>query len=197
MRMNYQQLRHLMNYLNIDPVSMAQKMDWKYFRILAVFFISSDSILAGAVWYVGGVLPPHPYIVGQIIITGNHKTGIILSKGSWVSKKEIRSPFQHWWNPSACPRRLINTRLFNEIVIYLKGFRGYITDIEIDVKSAGISFLFLFQAGRSQCIRLGPEGYQLNRVNYGPNSPIIISPAGMITWLPGWSRVYPAVWAVL
>jgi outer membrane protein assembly factor BamA len=149
---------------------MAQKMDWKYFRMLAVFFISlrfhpclaqSDTLVVSA--------PPQPYIVGQIIITGNHKTRnyiiereLSFKKGDTITLSALVKSFQ------LAHDRLINTRLFNEVVIYLKGFRGYITDIEIDVKERWYIFpLPYFKPADRNVSAWAQKGYKLNRVNYG------------------------------
>ena len=71
----------------------------------------------------------------RITITGNKKTKsyIILRElsfktGDSISLPDLVKSFQ------SAHDRLINTHLFNDVVVFLKGVRGTITDIGIDVK---------------------------------------------------------------
>src|SRR5882757_6456009 len=76
-----------------------------------------------------------PYAVGQINISGNKKTKryiiereLSFRTGDSISLQDLVAAFK------TAHDRLINTHLFNEVVIYLKNFRGYKADIEIEVK---------------------------------------------------------------
>lgn len=110
-----------------------------------------------------------PLIVGNIIIVGNRKTKnyIILrelsfKKGDAISLTELVKSFQ------LAHDRLINTRLFNEVTIYLKGFRGYVADVEIDVKERWYIFpLPYFKPVDRNFTAWAQKHYDLDRVNYG------------------------------
>jgi outer membrane protein assembly factor BamA len=110
-----------------------------------------------------------PLIIGNISIIGNRKTKnyIILrelsfKRGDLISLAELVKSFQ------LAHDRLINTRLFNEVTIYLKGFRGYTADIEIDVKERWYIFpLPYFKPVDRNFTAWAQKHYDLNRVNYG------------------------------
>src|SRR5882762_3791060 len=76
-----------------------------------------------------------PCIVGRIIVKGNKKTKnyIVLRElsfkpGDTLTIGDLVKGFR------SAHDRLINTHLFNEVIIFLKEFQGYVADVEIDVK---------------------------------------------------------------
>ena len=111
----------------------------------------------------------HPYTVGRIYITGNQKTKnyIILRElsfqtGDTLSLHELVRGF------SMGHDRLINTHLFNDVVIFLREFRGYTADIEIDVKERWYIFpLPYFKPVDRNLTAWAQRDYRLDRVNYG------------------------------
>jgi outer membrane protein assembly factor BamA len=73
--------------------------------------------------------------IGEIYITGNRKTKsyiiereLTFKRGDSVNLFDLVYAFRKGHD------NLINTHLFNDVIIYLRGFRGYIADVEIDVK---------------------------------------------------------------
>ena len=75
------------------------------------------------------------YTIGDIIIKGNRKTKYYIierelsfKRGDSIYMSDLVLAF------AKARERLINTRLFNDVVISLKGFRGFLIDVEIDVK---------------------------------------------------------------
>src|ERR1700689_1607338 len=76
-----------------------------------------------------------PFTIGEIYITGNRKTK------SYIIKRELSFKKGDTINLPALVKafheghdNLVNTHLFNDVIVYLKGFRGYVADVEIDVK---------------------------------------------------------------
>jgi outer membrane protein assembly factor BamA len=176
---------------------MVIKKDWKYLCILVPALVSfnsyaqipenppsrTDSLITitnttknvpntapiGPDTSTTGPNMTSPLIVGDIIIVGNRKTKnyIILrelsfKKGQTISLPALVKSFQ------LAHDRLINTRLFNEVTIYLKAFRGYIADIEIDVKERWYIFpLPYFKPVDRNFTAWAQKHYNLDRVNYG------------------------------
>jgi len=109
------------------------------------------------------------YTVGQITINGNKKTKnyIILRElsfrtGDTLSLSDLVKDFR------MAHDRLINTHLFNEVVIYLKDFRGFTADVEIDVKERWYIFpLPYFKPVDRNFTAWAQKDYSLSRVNYG------------------------------
>jgi outer membrane protein assembly factor BamA len=164
---------------------MATKKDWKYLCVLVpacMFLYSYAQTPAAAV--SGNTQPPSgkivsskkdvpsvsaSFVVGQIFINGNKKTRkyVILrelsfSTGDLITIPELVKSFQRAHD------RLINTHLFNDVIIFLKATRGYITDIEIDVKERWYIFPvpYLRPVDRN-FTAWAQRHYDLNRVNYG------------------------------
>jgi outer membrane protein assembly factor BamA len=150
---------------------MATKKDWKYFCTIvpACMFLYS---------YAQSSLPPPPapdsavsipYTIGRIYIKGNKKTRpyIILRElsfttGDTLSLAGLVNAFRDAHD------RLINTHLFNDVVIYLKSLKGYTTDIEIDVKERWYIFPVPYLRPIDRNFAAWSERhYDLNRINYG------------------------------
>ncbi|MBS1916375.1 MAG: hypothetical protein JST87_08850 [Bacteroidetes bacterium] len=109
------------------------------------------------------------FVVGEIHITGNKRTKnyiitreLSFKEGDSVSLSEIVKAFVK------ARERLINTHLFNDVVIYLKGFRGYMMDVEIDVKERWYIFPLPYFRPVDRNFSVWQEhNYSLSRVNYG------------------------------
>ena len=109
------------------------------------------------------------FIIGNIFITGNKHTKnyiiereLSFKKGDSISLSALTFAFQK------ARERLINTRLFNEAVIYLKTSRGYVMDIQIDVKERWYIFPLPYFRPVDRNLSVWQENnYSLSRVNYG------------------------------
>ena len=110
-----------------------------------------------------------PLIIGQIFIQGNKKTKnyiigreLSFKQGDSLSLSDLVKAFQ------LAHDRLINTHLFNEVVIYLKSVRGTVIDIEIDVKERWYIFpLPYLKPVDRNFTAWAQRHYSLSRVNYG------------------------------
>jgi hypothetical protein len=115
--------------------------------------------------------PSTRVIVGRIIVQGNRKTKTYIVErelsfqtGDTLNLEDLVKSF------SFAHDRLINTHLFNDVVIFLKGFRGYTADIEIDVKERWYIFpVPYFKPVDRNLSAWAQKNYKLNRVNYGGN----------------------------
>ncbi|HTI11196.1 MAG TPA: POTRA domain-containing protein [Puia sp.] len=150
---------------------MAKKKEWKCFWMMvpAFIFLYSHAQSPEPPPPRPDSSAPAPYIVGRITLTGNRKTKnyiiereLAFKTGDTITLAGLVKSFQ------LAHDRLINTRLFNEVVIYLKGFRGYWADIQIDVKERWYIFpLPYFKPVDRNLSAWSQKGYKLNRVNYG------------------------------
>lgn len=93
-----------------------------------------DSVAAAANEDSSKPVRPH-FRIGEIVITGNKKTKsyyiereLPFKKGDSMQLPQIVEKFK------SAREWLMNTRLFNDVVVSLKSFRGYDVDIAIDVK---------------------------------------------------------------
>lgn len=110
-----------------------------------------------------------PFIVGKISIKGNRQTKsyiiereLTFKTGDTVYLPDLIKSF------ALAHDRLFNTALFNEVVVYLKGFRGYIADIQIDVKERWYIFpVPYFKPVDRNLTTWAEKGYSLSRVDYG------------------------------
>ena len=110
-----------------------------------------------------------PCIVGRIIVKGNKKTKnyIVLRElsfkpGDTLTISDLVKGFR------SAHDRLINTHLFNEVVIFLKDFQGYVAEVEIDVKERWYIFpLPYFKPVDRNFSAWAQKDYSLSRVNYG------------------------------
>lgn len=110
-----------------------------------------------------------PFVVGEIYIEGNRKTKpyiiereLPFKKGDSIYLPELVHAFE------ISRQQLINTSLFNDVVIALKSFRGYMVDILIQVKERWYIFPipYLKPVDRN-LTEWAKQHYDLNRVNYG------------------------------
>ena len=110
-----------------------------------------------------------PFTVGTITVKGNKKTRtyIVLRElsfhpGDTITLADLVKGFQ------TAHDRLINTHLFNEVVVYLEGFRGYVADVGIEVKERWYIFpLPYFKPVDRNFSAWAQKDYSLSRVNYG------------------------------
>jgi outer membrane protein assembly factor BamA len=109
------------------------------------------------------------FTVGDIIITGNRKTkAYIITRelpfkpGDTVYLPDLLKAF------TPARERIINTRLFNEVVISLKEFRGYTVDIQIDVKERWYIFPIPYARPVDRNFTAwADKNYSLSRLDYG------------------------------
>ena len=128
----------------------------------------SGGIAGDSLWKTPGQ-DDKPVVVGKISIAGNKvtKNYIILRElsfktGDTVSLTSLITAFRK------AKERLINTHLFNDVVVYLKGFRGFAGDIQIDVKERWYIFPLPYFRPIDRNLSVWQEhNYSLSRVNYG------------------------------
>ena len=109
------------------------------------------------------------FVIGNIIITGNRKTKpyiiereLPFKRGDSVYLPDLVAGFQR------SKELLINTKLFNDAVVFLKSFRGYVVDIQIDVKERWYIFpIPFFRPVDRNLSAWADKKYSLSRVNYG------------------------------
>lgn len=111
-----------------------------------------------------------PFIVRNIIITGNRKTkaAIILREipfkpGDHFQLQQLVSKFED------ARKQLMNTTLFHEVVVALKSFEGHNVDILVDVKERWYLFPLPYfkMVDRNINQWLVQNKASLDRVNYG------------------------------
>lgn len=110
-----------------------------------------------------------PFILGEIYVEGNKHTK------SYIIKREL--PFKTGdsiYLPQlidgfeVARQQLINSKLFNDVVVALKSFRGYTVDIIIKVKERWYIFpLPYLKPVDRNLSEWAKQGYGLDRVNYG------------------------------
>jgi outer membrane protein assembly factor BamA len=118
-------------------------------------------------------IPLHPethlFEIGKVYINGNRVTrGYIIERelpfkpGDSLSLSEITRSFVN------LRERLINTRLFNQVSVSLKEFRGYTIDIRIDVKERWYIFpLPYIRPVDRNLTAWADQHYSLKRFDYG------------------------------
>jgi outer membrane protein assembly factor BamA len=109
------------------------------------------------------------FIISDIVISGNKITKpyiiereLPFKKGDTVYLPDLVDKFKR------AKELLINTKLFNEAVVSLKSFRGYLVDIQIDVKERWYIFpVPYFKPVDRNLSAWADKNYSLSRVNYG------------------------------
>src|SRR5690349_15332193 len=110
-----------------------------------------------------------PFVVGEIYIEGNKRTKpyiiereLPFKRGDSIYLPELVHGFE------ISRQQLINTSLFNDVVIALKSFRGYYVDIQIIVKERWYIFPipYLKPVDRN-LTEWAKQGYAADRINYG------------------------------
>ena len=107
--------------------------------------------------------------INDIVINGDRKTKsyiiereIPFKRGDSVYLNQLVEQFER------ARRQLMNTRLFNEVVVSLKGFRGYHVDVQVDVKERWYIFpIPLFKPVDRNLQEWAKQGYDYKRANYG------------------------------
>ncbi|WP_166437040.1 POTRA domain-containing protein [Niastella caeni] len=110
-----------------------------------------------------------PFVVGDIIIEGNKRTKpyiiereLPFKAGDSIYLPELVKAFE------ISRQQLINTTLFNEVIISLKAFRGYVVDISIQVKERWYIFPIPYLKPVDRNLNeWAKQGYGVDRVNYG------------------------------
>lgn len=110
-----------------------------------------------------------PVTINKIIITGNKKTKsyvilreLTFKEGDVLTVQDLVSKFEY------ARHQLYNTRLFNDVVVALKGFNGFLADVEINVKERWYIFpLPYFKPVDRNLAAWAEKGYSLDRLNYG------------------------------
>ena len=109
------------------------------------------------------------FIINAIFISGNKKTKshiiereLPFKKGDSVYLTELIAKFQR------SKELLINTRLFNDVIVSLKSFHGYLADVQIDVIERWYIFpVPYFRPVDRNLSAWADRNYSLSRVNYG------------------------------
>jgi outer membrane protein assembly factor BamA len=109
------------------------------------------------------------FYVNEIVITGDRKTKpyiiereVPFKRGDSLYLNELVQKFD------LARRQLMNTRLFNDVVVSLKGFNGYNVDVQIEVKERWYIFpIPYFKLIDRNLSEWGKQEYKLTRVNYG------------------------------
>ncbi|HEY4290712.1 MAG TPA: POTRA domain-containing protein [Puia sp.] len=132
------------------------KKDWKYLSVIlpVCLFLHTSA---------------QSVTVGNIFIQGNRKTKTYIverelsfRKGDTVTLSQLVNAFR------TAHDRLINTHLFNEVIIYVKDFSGYQVNVEIDVKERWYIFpVPYFKPVDRNFTAWSQKHYSLDRVNYG------------------------------
>ncbi|MFM7838437.1 MAG: POTRA domain-containing protein [Chitinophagaceae bacterium] len=110
-----------------------------------------------------------PFAIGEIIISGNKVTKAYIierelpfRRGDSVNLSSLVGGFE------VARQQLMNTTLFNEVVISLRAFRGYAVDILIEVKERWYIFpLPYFKLVDRNVAEWEKNNFSLGRVNYG------------------------------
>jgi outer membrane protein assembly factor BamA len=130
-------------------------------------FSKPDTLPSGII-----IIPPSQgqlYIVGNIFIHGNRVTKPFIvtrelpfKTGDSITLQQLTRYF------SQSREHLINTRLFNEVTISLKEFRGYSVDVNIDVKERWYIFPLPYARPVDRNFTAwAQQGYSLSRFDYG------------------------------
>jgi outer membrane protein assembly factor BamA len=111
----------------------------------------------------------HPFVIRNIVITGNRKTKpyiiereLPFKRGDSVNLSELVSRFQR------SRELLLNTALFHEAIVYLKTFHGYEVDVGITVKERWYLFPIPYVKPVDRNLaEWAKQGYGFDRLNYG------------------------------
>lgn len=110
-----------------------------------------------------------PFEIGEIFIQGNKRTKkhiilreLFFKSGDTVSLSRLVEAFE------TSRQQLMNTKLFNEVVISLRNFYGHIVNVNIEVKERWyifpIPYLKPIDRNLSEWAK---QGYSADRLNYG------------------------------
>lgn len=164
-------------------------MLWKYYLLSLIICSFSGNLFAqnGKDSLIGKYIPrsipdelPPPvnepssarvskFLVGEIIIEGNTRTRpnilhreLPFRSGDSVTLTELVSSFE------IARQQLMNTRLFNEVVVALRSFRGRIVDVNISVKERWYLFpLPYVKFVDRNLTEWANQKFSTDRLNYG------------------------------
>ncbi len=130
-------------------------------------YAKPDTLPSGVI-----VIPPSQgrlFIVGNIFISGNKVTKPFIITRELPFKSGDSLTLQQLTDDFVGAREhLINTRLFNDVTVSLKGFRGYMADVNIDVKERWYIFpLPYVRPVDRNFTAWAQQGYSLSRFDYG------------------------------
>lgn len=119
--------------------------------------------------YNDTVVKTNLFVISEIIIRGAKKTkSYIIERelpfkiGDSIVLNELVQKFELAHN------QLMNTRLFNEVVVSLKGFKGYLVEIQVDIKERWYLFpIPYFKLADRNLSEWAKQGYDFQRSNYG------------------------------
>ena len=142
-------------------------------------FAQTDTLIGRYIPRNQAVEPPAPqpvpvitnpsFLIGEIEVEGNKRTRehilyreLPFRPGDSISLPELVKGFE------IARQQLMNTRLFNEVTVALKAFRGHIVDVSIVVKERWylfpIPYVKFIDRNLSEWAK---QGYATNRLNYG------------------------------
>jgi outer membrane protein assembly factor BamA len=109
------------------------------------------------------------FVIGKIFIEGNRRTKpyiiereLLFKRGDSLLLPDLVQAFETSRN------QLMNTTLFNDVVVALKAFRGYYVDIIISVKERWYIFPIPYVKPVDRNLtEWSKQGFGLDRVNYG------------------------------
>lgn len=110
-----------------------------------------------------------PFVIGEIVVEGNKKTKpyiitreLPFKTGDSIYLPELVKGFE------VSRQQLMNTALFNDVIVSLKAFRGYAVDIRIEVKERWyifpIPYIKPVDRNLQEFIK---QGVGVDRLNYG------------------------------
>ncbi len=131
--------------------------------------ITPTSINTDSLTYKDTLFKKNFFVIGAIVISGTKKTkSYIIERelpfktGDSVVLNELVQKFELARN------QLMNTRLFNEVVVSLKGFNGYLVEIQVDIRERWYLFpIPYFKLADRNLSEWAKQGYNLQRSNYG------------------------------
>ena len=129
--------------------------------------LKPDTLPSGVV-----IIPPTQgrlFVVGDIYISGNKVTkSFVITRELPFKSGDSLTLQQLTYDFTRSREHLINTRLFNEVTVSLKGFRGFIADIQINVKERWYIFPLPYIRPVDRNFTAWAEtGYSLSRFDYG------------------------------
>jgi outer membrane protein assembly factor BamA len=154
--------KHFLTTVNHQLLSVNYRLPGDTLPVL-----KPDTLASGTI-----IMPPTQgqlFIVGNIFIQGNRITkSFIITRelpfktGDSITLQQLSIYFVK------AREHLINTRLFNDVTISLKEFRGYIADINIELKERWYIFpLPYVRPVDRNFTAWAQQGYSLSRFDYG------------------------------
>ncbi len=166
---NVVRLNYFPSTINRQPPTTNGQRSW----VIGHLFLDSlpklkpDTLPSGVI-----IVPPTQgrlFVVGDIYISGNKVTkSFVITRELPFKSGDSITLQQLTYDFTRSREHLINTRLFNEVTISLKGFRGFVADIEITVKERWYIFPLPYIRPVDRNFTAWAEtGYSLSRFDYG------------------------------